>query len=86
MERHGRTRLRGRCNYACTVAIRVRTRLTTGRVIRGPLVKRTAPAGGTLDIRLKRGKLPPRRRAARSAIAGTVKGSGSTISLNVKVR
>jgi hypothetical protein len=86
MDRQGRTRLRARCNDACAVAVRVRTRLTTGRVIRGPLTKRSVPAGGTLNVRLARGKLPPRRRVARSTIVGTVTGNGSTMALNVKVR
>ena len=85
MDRQGRTLLRARCSYACAVAVRVRTRLTTGRVIRGPLVKRSVPAGGTLNVRLRRGTLPPRR-AARSTIVGTVTGNGSTVALNVKVR
>jgi hypothetical protein len=86
MDRQGRTRLRARCNHACSVTVRVHTRLTTGRVIRGPLVKRSSPADATLNVRLTRGKLPLRRRAVRSRIVGTVTGNGSTMALNVKVR
>jgi WD40 repeat protein len=84
MDRKGRTRLRGRCYSVCTVTARVTTRLTTGRVIRGPRVKRSVR--GTFNIRLTRGKLPARRRAARSRIVGTVTGNGATMALNVKLR
>jgi dipeptidyl aminopeptidase/acylaminoacyl peptidase len=86
IDSHGRTRLRAQCTAACSVAVRVHTRLTTGRTIRGRLVRRSLRAGQTLDVRLARGALPPRRRVARTAIVGTVTGNGTTVALNVKVR
>ena len=86
MDGKGRTRLRASCTSACSVAVRVHTRLTSGRTIRGRLVKRSLRAGETLNVRLTRGTLPPRRRVARTAIVGTVTGNGATVALNVKVR
>jgi WD40 repeat protein len=67
-------RLRATCDRACTVSLRVSVRLNTGRVVKGKLVRRSAPAGGTMTLRLARGKLPPRRRVAKARIVGTVKG------------
>jgi hypothetical protein len=54
--------------------LRVIVRLNTQRVLRGRLVKASAPAGGTLRLRLARAKLPRHRRIAAARIAGTLEG------------
>jgi hypothetical protein len=74
LDRHGRVVLRGTCTNACTAALRVSIRLNTGRVLKGRVVKASAPAGGTVRIRLQRAKLPRHRRIVAARISGTLTG------------
>jgi hypothetical protein len=74
LDRHGRVVLRATCDRACSVSLRVIMRLNTQRVLRGRVVKASAPAGGTVRLRLARAKLPRHRRIAAARIAGTLTG------------
>lgn len=75
LDRHGRVTLRGTCDRECTVKVRVRVKLTSGRVVNGRLVGGHASAGGQVKLVLKRGKLPPRRKVAWARISGTAVGA-----------
>jgi hypothetical protein len=74
LDKRGRVLLRGICDRACSVSLRVIIRLNSQRVLRGRVMKASAPAGGTLRLRLQRAKLPRHRRIAAARIAGTLKG------------
>jgi hypothetical protein len=74
LDRHGRVTLRATCDRVCSVSLRVIVRLNTQRVLRGRIVKATAPAGGTVKVQLARAKLPRHRRIAAARITGTLKG------------
>jgi hypothetical protein len=72
LDRRGRVLLRATCTNACDVALRVIIRLNTQRVLKGRVVKASAPAGGAVRIRLQRAKLPRHRRIVAARIAGTL--------------
>ncbi len=75
LDRRGRVLLRATCDVACTATLRVSAKLHTGRVVLGRAVTGSAAAGGTLSLRLTRGKVPARRRVISARIIGTVKGA-----------
>jgi len=75
LDRRGRVVLRATCDRACSVSLRVIIRLNSQRVLRGRIVKASAPAGKTLRLRLQRARLPRHRRIAAARIAGTLTGS-----------
>jgi len=74
LDRHGRVRLRATCDRACSVSLRVIIRLNSQRVLRGRVVKASAPAGKTLRLKLQRARLPRHRRIVAARIAGTLTG------------
>jgi hypothetical protein len=75
LDRRGRALLQARCDRACTVKLRLRVTLHTGRMVSGRAVTANAPAGGTVSLRLKRGKVPARRRIRRVSVVGFVRGA-----------
>jgi hypothetical protein len=57
------------------VRLRVRVKLTSGRIVNGRLVQARASAGGQVKLALQRGKLPPRRKVAWMRVSGTAVGA-----------
>jgi Tol biopolymer transport system component len=87
LDRRGRTLLRGTCDRACTVKLRLRLKLHTGRTVDGRAVTASAVAGGRIAIRLTRAKLPARRRVVAARVIGTLTGTdGRTRSFSATVR
>ncbi|MDA0181450.1 hypothetical protein OJ997_14190 [Solirubrobacter phytolaccae] len=87
LDRRGRVTVRGTCDRACTVSLRVRVKLGSGRVISGRLVRAQAAAGGAVTLRLKRGTLPPRRTVAWARVSGKAVGAdGRTRGVRIKLR
>ena len=74
LDRRGRVALRGTCDRACVVKLRVRIKLNTGRVVDGRSITASAPAGGHVSVRLKRGKVPARRRIVSVRVIGRLRG------------
>ena len=73
LDRHGRGRLRARCDLDCTVKLRLTVRLRSRRTIVGPALQRRLAAGVILRLQLR----APQRKLLRSAwIRGTVTGAG----------
>jgi hypothetical protein len=75
LDRHGRTTVHGTCDRACVVWLHVRVSLRGGRVVNGRAVRASAPAGGAVRLRLRRGRLPAHARVVRVRILGRVRGS-----------
>jgi hypothetical protein len=75
LDRHGRATVRGTCDRACVVWLHVRVSLRGGRVVNGRSVEASAPAGGAVTLRPRRGRLPAHARIARVRILGRVRGT-----------
>lgn len=87
LDKRGRVTVRGTCDRACTVTLRVRVKLTSGRVIVGRAVRAQAAAGGAVKLRLRRGALPPRRKVAWARVSGKVVGAdGRSRAVRIKLR
>jgi hypothetical protein len=83
----GHVVLRGTCDRACTVTLRVRLTLNTGRTVEGRAVSASAPAGGALKLRLARGRIPARRRVVKARVIGRLAGAdGLTRSFTLSVK
>ena len=70
LDKRGRVTVRGTCDRECVVRLRVRVKLTSGRIVNGRLVRARASAGGQVKLALQRGKLPPRRKVAWMRVSG----------------
>jgi hypothetical protein len=87
LDRRGRVTVAGTCDRACTLTLRVRIKLHTGRVIEGRTVRANAGAGGAVKLRLRRGKLPARRKVAWARVSGQATGAdGRTRAVLLKLR
>jgi hypothetical protein len=75
LDRHGRATVQGTCDRACVVWLHVRVSLRGGRVVNGRSVNASAPAGGAVTLRLRRGRLPAHARIVRVRILGRVRGT-----------
>ena len=75
LDKRGRVTVRGTCDRACIVSLRVRVKLRSGRVISGRLVRAQAAAGGAVTLKLRRGKLPARRKIAWVRVSGKAVGA-----------
>jgi len=64
--------LRSRC---ARLSLRLRSRLHTGKVVQGRIVKHVSAAGAPFSLRLARGTIPARRRVVGVRIAGTLTGA-----------
>ncbi len=67
--------LRGTCDRACSVTLRLRVTLKGGRNLDGRAVKASAPAGGTLQLTLKRAAIPAHKRILRARVIGVLQGA-----------
>lgn len=75
LDKRGRVTVRGTCDRECVVRLRVRVKLTSGRIVNGRLVRARASAGGQVKLVLQRGKLPPRRKVAWARVSGAAVGA-----------
>ena len=53
LDRKRRTLVRLSCDQPCSIAVRLTARLKSRRTLNGPQVKRLAPAGSVLRLRLR---------------------------------
>ncbi|RKQ91326.1 WD40 repeat protein [Solirubrobacter pauli] len=87
LDKRGRVTVRGTCDRACIVSLRVRVKLTSGRVISGRRVRAQAAAGGAVKLKLRRGALPPRRKVAWVRVSGKAVGAdGRSRAVLIKLR
>lgn len=87
LDKRGRVTVRGTCDRACIVSLRVRVKLTSGRVISGRRVRAQASAGGAVKLKLRRGALPPRRKVAWVRVSGRAVGAdGRSRAVLIKLR
>jgi hypothetical protein len=73
LDRRGRVVVRAVCDRACEVKLRVRVKLRAGHNLDGRAVRASAPANGTVVLRLKRA--PTKRRIVGARVLGRIVGA-----------